>query len=57
MHASSSFFLLGSGAAERKTTAEVYAYVSKKVPKGTRQNQHPVKTGEVEGRLVPGRTG
>ena len=36
------------------TVDEVYAYVSKKVPEATGQNQHPVKKGEVEGQLVLG---
>jgi uncharacterized caspase-like protein len=36
------------------TVDEVYAYVSKKVPEITGQNQHPVKKGEVEGQLVLG---
>ena len=36
------------------TVDEVYAYVSRKVPEATGQNQHPVKKGEVEGQLVLG---
>ena len=36
------------------TVDEVCAYVSKKVPEATGQNQHPVKKGEVEGQLVLG---
>lgn len=36
------------------TVDEVYAYVSKKVPEVTGQNQHPVRKGEVEGQLVLG---
>lgn len=36
------------------TVDEVYAYVSKKVPEVTGQNQHPVKRGEVEGQLALG---
>lgn len=36
------------------TVDEAYAYVSKKVPEVTGQNQHPVKRGEVEGQLVLG---
>jgi uncharacterized caspase-like protein len=36
------------------TVDEAYAYVSKKVPEVTGQNQHPVKKGEVEGQLVLG---
>ena len=38
------------------TVDEVYAYVSRKVPEATGQNQHPVKKGETEGQLVLGRT-
>jgi len=33
---------------------EVYGYVSKNVPQATGQEQHPVKKGIVEGRLVLG---
>lgn len=36
------------------TVDEAYAYVAKKVPDVTGQNQHPVKKGEVEGQLVLG---
>jgi hypothetical protein len=36
------------------TVDEAYAYVSKKVPEATGQNQHPVKKGEVEGQLILG---
>jgi uncharacterized caspase-like protein len=35
---------------------EIYAFVAKKVPEATGQNQHPMKKGEVEGQLVLGRT-
>ena len=38
------------------TVDEIYAYVSRKVPEATGQNQHPVKKGETEGQLVLGRT-
>ena len=38
------------------TVGEIYAYVSRKVPEATGQNQHPVKKGETEGQLVLGRT-
>jgi hypothetical protein len=37
------------------TVDEVYAYVARKVPEVTGQNQHPQKKGEVEGTLVLGR--
>ncbi len=37
------------------TVDEIYAYVSKKVPEVTGQNQNPVKKGEVEGQLILGR--
>ena len=33
---------------------EVYRYVSEQVPKATGQEQHPVKKGTVEGRLIMG---
>jgi WD40 repeat protein/uncharacterized protein YgiM (DUF1202 family) len=36
------------------TVDEAYAYVSKKVPEATGQNQHPVKKGEFEGQLALG---
>jgi uncharacterized caspase-like protein len=36
------------------TVDEVYRYVSDKVPQATGQEQHPVKKGTVEGRLVLG---
>jgi len=36
------------------TVDEVYGYVSKNVPQATGQEQHPVKKGIVEGRLVLG---
>jgi hypothetical protein len=35
---------------------EVYRYVSDKVPQATGQEQHPVKKGTVEGRLILGVT-
>ncbi|OGL18517.1 MAG: hypothetical protein A3K12_12585 [Candidatus Rokubacteria bacterium RIFCSPLOWO2_12_FULL_71_19] len=38
------------------TVDEIYAYVSRKVPEATGQNQHPLKKGETEGQLVLGRT-
>jgi hypothetical protein len=38
------------------TVDEIYAYVSRKVPTATGQNQHPLKKGEVEGQLILGRT-
>lgn len=38
------------------TVDEIYAYVSRKVPEATGQNQHPLKRGETEGQLVLGRT-
>jgi hypothetical protein len=31
---------------------EVYRYVSDRVPQATRQEQHPVKKGTVEGSLI-----
>jgi len=37
------------------TADEIYAYVSKKVPEATGQNQNPVKKGDVEGQFVLGR--
>lgn len=37
------------------TVDEAYAYVARKVPAATGQNQHPQKKGEVEGQLVIGR--
>jgi hypothetical protein len=36
------------------TVDEVYRYVSDQVPKATGQEQHPVKKGSVEGRLILG---
>jgi len=36
------------------TVDEVYAYVSRQVPQATGQEQHPVKKGIVEGRLILG---
>jgi hypothetical protein len=36
------------------TVDEIYRYVSDQVPKATRQEQHPVKRGAVEGELVLG---
>ena len=33
---------------------EIYGYVSKRVPQATGQEQHPVKKGTVEGRLILG---
>jgi hypothetical protein len=36
------------------TVEEVYRYVSDKVPQATGQEQHPVKKGTVEGRLILG---
>ncbi len=36
------------------TVDELYGYVSKQVPQATGQEQHPVKKGAVEGRLVLG---
>jgi hypothetical protein len=36
------------------TVDEIYGYVSKYVPQFTRQEQHPVKKGTVEGRVIPG---
>ena len=36
------------------TVDEVYGYVSKHVPQATGQEQHPVKKGTVEGRLILG---
>ncbi|MBW1614654.1 MAG: caspase family protein, partial [Deltaproteobacteria bacterium] len=36
------------------TVGEAYAYVSKHVPQATGQEQHPVKKGIVEGRLILG---
>jgi len=36
------------------TVDEVYRYVSEHVPKATAQEQHPVKKGSVEGRLILG---
>lgn len=36
------------------TVDEVYGYVSKHVPQVTRQEQHPVRKGTVEGRLILG---
>jgi hypothetical protein len=36
------------------TVDEVYRYVSDKVPQATGQEQHPVKKGTVEGRLILG---
>jgi hypothetical protein len=36
------------------TVDEAYDYVSKNVPKATRQEQHPVKKGAVEGQLILG---
>jgi hypothetical protein len=38
------------------TLDEVYQYVSDKVPQATGQEQHPVKKGTVEGRLILGIT-
>jgi uncharacterized caspase-like protein len=37
------------------TVDEIYAFVAKKVPEATGQNQHPTKKGDVEGQLVLGR--
>jgi len=34
------------------TVDEVYSYVSDQVPKATGQEQHPIKKGVVEGRLI-----
>ena len=36
------------------TVDEIYGYVSKRVPQATGQEQHPVKKGTVEGRLILG---
>ncbi len=36
------------------TVDEVYRYVSREVPRATRQEQHPVKKGIVEGQLILG---
>jgi len=36
------------------TVDEIYGYVSRYVPQFTRQEQHPVKKGAVEGRLILG---
>ena len=36
------------------TVDEAYAYVSKQVPQATGQEQHPIKKGIVEGRLILG---
>jgi hypothetical protein len=36
------------------TVDEIYGYVSKHVPQVTGQEQHPVKKGAVEGRLILG---
>lgn len=36
------------------TVDEAYDYVSKNVPRATRQEQHPVKKGAVEGQLILG---
>ena len=36
------------------TVDEIYGYVSKRVPQVTGQEQHPVKKGTVEGRLILG---
>ena len=36
------------------TVDEAYEYVSKQVPQATGQEQHPVKKGIVEGRLILG---
>ena len=36
------------------TIAEVFSYVSRKVPEVTGQDQHPVKKGVTEGELVIG---
>ena len=36
------------------TVDEIYGYVSTEVPRETGQEQHPVKKGTVEGRLVLG---
>ena len=36
------------------TVDEAYSYVSKNVPRATGQEQHPVKKGTVEGRLILG---
>jgi len=36
------------------TVDEIYKYVSDRVPKATGQEQHPVKKGSVEGRLILG---
>ena len=36
------------------TVDEVYRYVSEQVPRATNQEQHPVKKGTVEGRLILG---
>jgi len=33
---------------------EAYSYVSKNVPQATGQEQHPIKKGIVEGRLILG---
>jgi hypothetical protein len=37
------------------TIDEIYSYLSKKVPEATGQIQHPVKKGDVEGRLILGK--
>ena len=34
------------------TVDEIYHYVSVQVPRATGQEQHPVKKGTVEGRLI-----
>ena len=36
------------------TVDEIYGYVSEQVPQATGQEQHPVKKGSVEGRLILG---
>ena len=36
------------------TVDEIYGYVSQHVPQATRQEQHPVRKGTVEGRLILG---
>ena len=38
------------------TIAELFGYLSQKVPEASGQDQHPVRKGEIEGELVIGRT-
>jgi len=38
------------------TVSELFSYLSRKVPKASDQDQHPVRKGETEGELVIGRT-